>query len=107
MGAGRCQEENLKLEPQWRSCLVGTPTGLSHLQITALAGEFYSELVGVSSDFDAICDQAGIEELERDGTFRKLTDDGMYFAFRAGCPKRGCSGFWRPFVGTSSNGTRD
>jgi hypothetical protein len=36
-------------------------------------------MVGVSSDFDAICDQAGIEEQERDETFRKLTDDGMYF----------------------------
>jgi hypothetical protein len=32
----------------------------------------------VSSDFDAICDQAGIKEQERDETFRKLTDDGMY-----------------------------
>jgi hypothetical protein len=40
----RCQEENLKLERQWRACLIGTPPDeLSHLQITALAGEFYAE----------------------------------------------------------------
>jgi hypothetical protein len=37
----RCQEENPRLEREWRSNLVGTPpTELSHLQITALAGEF-------------------------------------------------------------------
>ena len=42
----RCQEENLKLERQWRAGLVGTPpTELSQLQITALAGEFYAEMV--------------------------------------------------------------
>jgi hypothetical protein len=43
----RCQEENAKIERQWRAGLVGTPpTELSHLQITALAGEFYAEMVG-------------------------------------------------------------
>lgn len=42
----RCQEENLRLEREWRGNLVGTPpTELSHLQITALAGEFYAETV--------------------------------------------------------------
>jgi hypothetical protein len=42
----RCQEENLKLERQWRASLSGRPpTELSHLQITALAGEFYNETV--------------------------------------------------------------
>jgi integrase len=42
----RCQEENLRLEREWRSNLVGTPpTELTHLQITALAGEFYAETV--------------------------------------------------------------
>jgi hypothetical protein len=42
----RCQEENLKLERQWRAGLTGTPpTELSHLQIVALAGEFYNETV--------------------------------------------------------------
>lgn len=46
----RCQEENLKLERQWRGNIVGTPpTELSHLQITALAGEFYAETVGCPS----------------------------------------------------------
>jgi hypothetical protein len=44
-----CQEENLKLERQWRARLVGTPpTELTHLQITALAGEFYAEMVSAS-----------------------------------------------------------
>jgi integrase len=47
----RCQEENLKLERQWRYNLVGTPpTDLSHLQITALAGEFYTEMVAAHRD---------------------------------------------------------
>jgi superfamily II DNA/RNA helicase len=41
----RCQEENLRLEREWRGNLVGTlPTELTHLQITALAGEFYKEI---------------------------------------------------------------
>lgn len=40
----RCQEENLKLERAWHDNLVGVPVSdLSHLQITALAGEFYDE----------------------------------------------------------------
>lgn len=47
----RCQEENLKLERQWRGNLIGTPpTELSHLQITALAGEFYAETVAAHRD---------------------------------------------------------
>ncbi|MGY3133402.1 integrase [Bradyrhizobium sp. USDA 4501] len=47
----RCQEENLKLERQWRGNIVGTPpTELSHLQITALAGEFYAETVAAHLD---------------------------------------------------------
>jgi hypothetical protein len=47
----RCQEENLKLERQWRAGLIGTPpTELSHLQITALAGEFYAEMVAAHRD---------------------------------------------------------
>jgi integrase len=47
----RCQEENLKLERQWRHNLIGTPpTALSHLQITALAGEFYAEMVAAHRD---------------------------------------------------------
>nr|WP_162479018.1 DUF6538 domain-containing protein [Bradyrhizobium sp.]CUT16546.1 Integrase CDS [Bradyrhizobium sp.] len=47
----RCQEENLKLERQWRANIVGTPpTDLSHLQITALAGEFYAETVAAHRD---------------------------------------------------------
>jgi hypothetical protein len=47
----RCQEENLKLERQWRSNLVGQlPTDLSHLQIVALAGEFYAEMVAAHRD---------------------------------------------------------
>jgi hypothetical protein len=41
----RCQEENLKLERQWRAVIGIPPTELSHLQITALAGEFYNETV--------------------------------------------------------------
>ncbi len=47
----RCQEENLKLERGWRSNLVGQlPTDLSHLQIVALAGEFYAEMVAAHRD---------------------------------------------------------
>ena len=47
----RCQEENLKLERQWRANLVGAaPTELSHLQITGLAGEFYNEMVAAHRD---------------------------------------------------------
>lgn len=46
-----CQEENLKLERQWRANLAGEqPTQLSHLQITALAGEFYKETVAARRD---------------------------------------------------------
>jgi integrase len=41
----RCQEENLKLERQWRARLGTPPSDLSHLQIVALAGEFYKETV--------------------------------------------------------------
>lgn len=41
-----CQEENLRLERAWRENLYGTPpSDLSHEQITALAGEFYDEMV--------------------------------------------------------------
>jgi integrase len=47
----RCQEENLKLEREWRANLVGQlPTELSHLQIVALAGEFYAEMVAAHRD---------------------------------------------------------
>jgi integrase len=47
----RCQEENLKLERQWRASLVGVPSDeLSHLQITALAGEFYAETIATHRD---------------------------------------------------------
>ena len=47
----RCQEKNLKLERQWRASLVGTPPDdLSHLQIVALAGEFYREMVAIHRD---------------------------------------------------------
>lgn len=46
-----CQEENLKLEREWRANLVGEqPTQLTHLQITALAGEFYRETVAARRD---------------------------------------------------------
>jgi len=46
-----CQEENLKLERQWRASLVGQqPTELTHLQIVALAGEFYKETVAARRD---------------------------------------------------------
>ncbi|MET4278546.1 MULTISPECIES: DUF6538 domain-containing protein [unclassified Bradyrhizobium] len=46
-----CQEENLKLERQWRAGLVGQqPTQLTHLQIVALAGEFYKETVAGRRD---------------------------------------------------------
>ncbi|MGY3356280.1 hypothetical protein ACVWZK_002943 [Bradyrhizobium sp. GM0.4] len=47
----RCQEENLRLEREWRGNLAGTPpTELTHLQITALAGEFYKETVAARRD---------------------------------------------------------
>lgn len=46
-----CQEENLKLERQWRANLPGEqPTQLTHLQIVALAGEFYKETVAARRD---------------------------------------------------------
>ncbi|WLB23971.1 DUF6538 domain-containing protein [Bradyrhizobium japonicum] len=46
-----CQEENLKLERQWRASLPGEqPTALTHLQITALAGEFYKETLAARRD---------------------------------------------------------
>lgn len=46
-----CQEENLKLERQWRANLAGEqPTELTHLQITTLAGEFYKETVAARRD---------------------------------------------------------
>jgi integrase len=47
----RCKEENLKLERQWLSSLVGAkPDELTHLQIVALAGEFYAEMVATHRD---------------------------------------------------------
>jgi integrase len=47
----RCQEENLKLVRQWKTSLVGTPADeLSHMQIVALAGEFYQETVAAHRD---------------------------------------------------------
>jgi hypothetical protein len=47
----RCQEENLKIERQWRDILIGEPPDdLSHLPITALAGEFYAETVASHRD---------------------------------------------------------
>lgn len=46
-----CQEKNLELERQWRANLPGEqPTQLTHLQITALAGEFYKETVTARRD---------------------------------------------------------
>lgn len=46
-----CQEENLRLEREWRAGLIGKPPDeLSHLQITALAGEFYAETVAAHRD---------------------------------------------------------
>lgn len=64
----RCQEENLKLERQWRSMLVGTPPDeLSHLQIVALAGEFYAEMVAAHRDEPgrAIDWQQSLEKIAR------------------------------------------
>ena len=47
----RCQEHNLRLEREWRANLVGTPPDeLSHLQIVALAGEFYAEMIAANRD---------------------------------------------------------
>jgi hypothetical protein len=47
----RCQEENLRLERTWHDNLAGLPVSdLSHLQITALAGEFYDEMVATHRD---------------------------------------------------------
>jgi hypothetical protein len=47
----RCQEENLKLERQWCGNFSSLPADdLSHLQITALAGEFYAETVAAHRD---------------------------------------------------------
>ncbi|HEY8333780.1 MAG TPA: site-specific integrase [Tardiphaga sp.] len=47
----RCQEENLRLERTWHDNLVGLPVSeLSHLQIYALAGEFYEEMVSTHRD---------------------------------------------------------
>jgi integrase len=46
-----CQEENLRLEREWRAGLIGSPPSeLSHLQIAALAGEFYAETVAAHRD---------------------------------------------------------
>jgi integrase len=47
----RCKEEGLKLEKVWHDRLHGqTYTVLSHLQIVALAGEFYREMVAAHRD---------------------------------------------------------
>jgi integrase len=64
----RCQEENLKLERQWRSTLVSSPsTELSHRQIVALAGEFYAEMVAAHRDEPgrAIEWQQSLEKIDR------------------------------------------
>lgn len=46
-----CNEHNLRLEREWRSTIVGRPADeLTHRQIVALAGEFYSETVGTHAD---------------------------------------------------------
>jgi integrase len=68
----RCQEENLKLERNWRASLVGTPPDeLSHLQIVALAGEFYAKMIashrdepGRASDW-----QQSLEKIDRKKRF--------------------------------------
>jgi integrase len=63
----RCQEENLKLERRWRN-LVGTPPDeLTHLQITALAGEFYAEMVAAHRNEPgrAIDWQQTLQKIER------------------------------------------
>jgi hypothetical protein len=64
----RCQEHNLRLEREWRVSLVGTPPDeLSHLQIVALAGEFYAEMVATHRDEPgrAIDWQQSLEETDR------------------------------------------
>jgi integrase len=46
-----CQEHNLRLERTWRANLAGSPPDdLSHLQIVALAGEFYRETIATHRD---------------------------------------------------------
>jgi integrase len=68
----RCQEENLKLERNWRASLVGTPPDeLSHLQIVALAGEFYSEMIATHRDEPgrAIEWQQSLEKIDRKKRF--------------------------------------
>jgi hypothetical protein len=63
-----CQEENLRLEREWRVTLVGTPPDeFSHLQIVALAGEFYAEMIATHRDEPgrAIDWQQSIEKADR------------------------------------------
>jgi integrase len=46
-----CLEENLRFERAWRAGMIGAPPNeLSHLQIVALAGEFYAEIVAAHRD---------------------------------------------------------
>jgi len=53
----RCQEENLKLERQWRASLVGRPpTQLSHLQICAHTGARVNEVTQLRA-----CDVEDVE----------------------------------------------
>lgn len=80
-----CQEENLKLERQWRANMVGErPTELTHLQITALAGEFYKETVAARRDEPG--PQAEIERSLREHAKRKRppigpVDPHLYMTF--------------------------
>jgi integrase len=64
----RCQEENLRLEREWRGNLAGTPpTELTHLQITALAGEFYAETAAAHRDEPGLA-------IEWERSLKKLND---------------------------------
>lgn len=88
----RCQEHNLRLEREWRVNLVGTPPDkLSHLQIVALAGEFYAEMIATHRDEPgrAIDWQQSLQETDRRkrnyigplGTHLRVTFGGEAQAF--------------------------
>lgn len=69
----RCQEHNLRLERAWRANLIGTPPDqLSHLQIVALAGEFYAEMIATHRDDPGRASdwQQSLQQTDRKKRFR-------------------------------------
>jgi hypothetical protein len=117
-----CQEHNLRLERTWRANLVGSPPDdLSHLQIVALAGEFYRETIATHRDDPgrAIDWQQSIEKADRRkrffigpyGAHLRMTfgDEAQTFLRKKGIRLVGdrLEAFVRAYVAAKENAARE